>query len=291
MRLQRLATPALGMLAIGSAEAQVATPARVENLASNAAIGAFIGASRALMAHKSLVRGAVRGAAGGGFAAGARQFAGTARFPGAGLTARLLGGMGTGLVASAASDSTSLYLPVGPFVGVLQPGSSDRFRWKIDVGAAAYTLGSAMKPHTRVKLGASLSSGAIVLERGQWIEQRNGLQRAGTEAFGRVILATEIRNLPLHQQKEIAAHELIHVMQEDAAFLPLTVPAEREVLRHMPGGRWWDGPIGKHLEINLVGRMAFSVVSPEIDYSNRPWEREAYKLTGAAFPEILRPHH
>ena len=74
-------------------------------------------------------------------------------------------------------------------------------------------------------------------------------------------------------RSRVLAHEAIHAVQNDAAFVLWSLPAEERVRRRTLG------KAARYVDLGLQA-PALGVVAPLAGYERRPWEREAHFLAG-----------
>lgn len=217
----------------------------------------------------SFWRGLTRGAAGGAVALAGRQIAG-ARFTGAGVLGRGVGVMGGSMVNNALRGLPALarvMLPVGPLRLYVEPGAADRVRAKLDL-AGVFAIGYALvgAGSREVDWGATLSSGVPVLVPGAaW-------EHAGGHLAG-VVLMGPWRD-PAAGRRAMA-HERVHAGQYDFIFLTWGEPAERSIVRTYPRLRG----LYRYVDFGLSAG-AWGVLNVIIPDGAKPWEHEAYLLSG-----------
>lgn len=253
--------------------AQTPLHARASDAAINAAIGGATGAVTAALRGQSVWRGLQRGVAGGLVMAAGRQIAGT-RATGMPVIGREISGVGISLVA-AGGDSTIHYLfPVGPATIVVVPGQS--VDWRLNIAQTVEMVALAVSPNTTFDASRSLAAGAPVFRdrRPHFGESRDNFA-VGSEGLGAIRLAPEIFTSSGPETSRALAHESIHVMQEDFLNDAITLPIERAILQHVPFGR----ELTRHLDVGVL-TLVLGNAATGIQYKDRPWEREAYSLTG-----------
>lgn len=275
----RFTTIALAVSALAASGAPCAARAqtprtRAGDAAINIAIGGVTGAVTAAMHHQSVWTGTWRGLAGGAVMSGARQLAGS-QTSGSGLVARELSGVGISLIAAGGDSVIHYLLPVGPATLIIGPHAS--VDWRLNLTQTVASIGLAVSPNTRFDLQSSLYAGAPVYrDRRPHFGEFGTKEFLGAEEVGTIRLAPEAFDPLVPNSQRALPHETIHVLQEDYLNFALTLPVERAVLRTTKLGRLF----ARHLDIGLltpgVGNLAMMV----IPYEQRPWEREAYLLTG-----------
>jgi hypothetical protein len=217
-----------------------------------------------------------RGLVGGGATYAGKRIA-VERFSAAGLLGRELSAVGSSVSRNAADGRgilSRVMVPVGPlhvYVGAWDGGGS-RVRVRVDVAATAAAVYAATQPGARLDAGESLSSGAVMFRRTGTAAEVGfeGAHAAGTMTVRHPTGSTT----DPEQIWRITAHERVHVLQYDQAFLLAALPAERWALRRSRAtrniGRWID------LGANAPAEAALGLALP---YRWRPWEREAYYLS------------
>jgi hypothetical protein len=243
---------------------------RIENLAINTAIGSVTGLVWATIRRSPKTKGALQGAAGGALMSAGRQIAATA-FNGSGFLGREISATGVSLTATAGEPKTTLSFPVGP---LSLECSEDSFDWRLNVVDFIAIVGLSLSPNTRPDLGKSLSSGAAVFrDRRSSFGQRGDFDIMAISEFGTVRLSRSAFD-PFTGKANVMYHENVHILQDDYFQEAIALPAEREVIRHLPFGRRFL----RHLDLGAAGPTLEGAMSP-IPYESRPWEREAYALT------------
>jgi hypothetical protein len=246
---------------------------RVAHLAVNGALGGFSAAMFALARGENPWRAALMGF-GGGVTMGAGKQVAAQRFDGAGLLGRQLAALGTSLVRSASEDTTVVLLPLGPMTVEVRPRAADRVRPRVNLVGSATVLYYVIRSDTRVDPRASLSVGAPVFRfPTETVSTRDGII-FGRMDFGTVLLGTPLS--PLDEQRRMTLpHESIHVLQYDFLEHALTLPPERAILRKLGVG---EGFL-RHVDIGVMSVLLAGVLQMNMDYDDRPWEREAVMLT------------
>lgn len=250
--------------------------AEASTLAVNALLGGVAAGTVRAVQGGSFREGFVRGAAGGALVYAGKRVA-VERWSGAGLAGRELAAVGTSVVRNAAEGRAALervvlpvwigrvYVTTGPRISV-QP--------RLDLAAAASTLYQALQSTSEFDLGRTVSAGAPVFrvyrDDREWI----GFHRAGVILLG---YGTDYRGIEEQMGEDLReplershAHERVHVVQFDQAFLLVTAPVEDWLMDRSSVTarlhRWVD-----------PGVAIAPLYLPEmlIPYHSRPWEREA----------------
>lgn len=246
---------------------------QLTTLGINALLGGIGGGTVRALRGGSFREGFVAGAAGGALVYAGKRLA-VERWDGAGLVGRQVGAVGTSMIRNAADGRAPLerlmvplwiarlYVTTGPRLSV-QP--------RLDLAGTVSTVYQALDDKSEFDLGRTLSSGAPVFrvyDAGlEWVAYHRGgvvLLRYSPSSRG----SAEIQeSVPLEQS---AAHERVHVVQMDQAFLLLAAPAEDWLMDRSAMTakvhRWID-----------PGVLTAALYLPEIliPYDDRPWEREA----------------
>jgi hypothetical protein len=250
---------------------------RVQSVVANAAVGGVVGAAWAVVTRRDLRAGIARGLA-GGIVIGAGKQVAAARFSGAGLAGRQLAAVGVALIKLAGTDTLALVHPVGPLSLEVVPAASRRLRARVNLmeaGALAYY--GLVARHADFDAGATLSAGAPVFRVPRGRLSLGDLDAAGLEQAG-VILAAPPHELPSPGREFLVPHETIHVIQGDAVQELIALPMERALVREIFGVRL------RGVELGGLGVLFELVVHSMVPYERRPWEREAYVLTGQRPP-------
>ena len=213
----------------------------------------------------------LRGALGGGVTYAGKRIA-VEGFYGAGLVGRELASVGGSIVRNASAGRGTLeelVLPVGPVR--LYVSRAGGVVPRLDVGTVIATAAFAFTYDARVDLAESVSAGALVLT-GR--APMPGLTSAGA------LITWDAADMPANERPRLLAHERVHILQYDQAFLSWGEPAERWLVRRTaPGVGFLDHLDFGALSLGLRGGLAYSV-----DYQDRPWEKEAYFLAQTAHP-------
>lgn len=248
----------------------ISTGARIENLAINTAIGSVTGFVWASIRHSSKSKGALQGAAGGALMSVGKQIAATA-FNGSGFVGREISATGVSLATTAGEPKTTLSFPLGP---VSLEFGEDNYDWRVNVADFIAIVGLSLSPNTRLDLRKSLSSGAAVfMDSHSDFGRRGDFDIMAISQLGTIRLSRSALD-PYTGKMNVLYHENVHILQDDYFEEAVGLPAEREVIRHLPFGRRFL----RHLDLGVTGPMLESAMSG-IPYQSRPWEREAYSLT------------
>lgn len=232
----------------------------------NAGIGAATVALNSLLRHRPLSwREVFLGAAGGTITFAGKRIA-VERFDGSGLLGRQIAGVGGALVHNVGRGD-------GPFDRVSFAFGPLRLRvdraegTRIVVDAAPLIAGmyfALSGEAVRLDVARSLSSGALVL--------RMRKQSRPGRTLGSIILMPD--GVPPYDERRVVSHETVHVLQADQVFWSLTADPDRWLARKLlPDARAGHVVLGLHvLMIGVLGQV--------LEYRRRPWEVEAYRITG-----------
>ena len=227
-------------------------------LGTNALLSGVAAGVAAMIRSDPVLPAFARGA-GGGVVAYSGKLVAVRPGPGWGLVGRQLTSVGGSLVGNELAGRKSLeqinlaFGPVRAYIG----SEVDGVDWRLDVpalGAIAYGLikGMDMDPW------ATLSSGALVF-------------RGGAQAMpGTVFVPDGGRT-----ERYVFAHERVHVLQFDQAFLSLGEPFEYWLGRRFPA---LDSTL-RNLDFNLPVLLATAYLGLSVwEHRDQPWEKEAFYL-------------
>ena len=209
----------------------------------------------------------------GGAASWAGKRVAAERFRGAGLLGREVSAAGASLVRNAGDARPlldRLWLPIGPLWLELG-GAGKRVRARLDVAAAAWTLYAVAEPELELDGGASLSSGAFVFRTHGKLLRTNGDNDAAGTANGGIIFLADIPAYGDAFAERAAAHERIHVLQEDQLAIQWTDPA----LRWAADRARLPSVANRFLLYNVSAELMRVLGGVIPTYSDRPWELEA----------------
>jgi hypothetical protein len=234
----------------------------------NAVLGGVTAAASRAVRREPVLRGFWAGAVGGGMIYAGKRIA-VEDFHGAGLVGREVASVGGSMIRNASAGRPPLeevILPIGPVRLYI---TRDRIVPRLDVASAVAAGAFVLHYDARLDLGASLSSGALIF-RGHG--PTPGLSSAGTVMVW--------HDLPPEEGPRLLAHERVHILQYDQAFLSWGERPERR----LAGRVATPGHLLDYLDTGalvLGSRMGLAALIP---YAARPWEREAYLLAQIAHP-------
>lgn len=245
------------------------TTARQE--ATVAGVNALLGGATAAiyrLAHgQSPWRAFWQGAVGGGLIYAGKRVA-VEPFYGAGLAGREVASVGGSMIRNASVGRgllDRLVLPVGPVRLYLGGGPVSARLDLATVLASAVFIGAY---DARLDPGASLSAGALIF--------RAQTPMPGQTSAGVMALWDD---MPADEGPRLMAHERVHILQYDQAFLSWGQPLERWALDH-----GWADAFFRHVDLGGGALAIRSGAALVFGYQSRPWEREAYFLSQRAFP-------
>jgi hypothetical protein len=240
----------------------------------NALLGGLTAGVRSQVRGDGFGRAFVVGAAGGGVNYGGKLLSVEPAW-GAGLTGRQVASVGSSMVRNASEGRgpfEEVLLPLGParFLVPIREPSATRLRF--DVGGLVVFAWYLAESDSRLDLSASLSAGGPVF-RTERIRSHNWY---GNNTAG-VILLRDNAPTDRFTPEMVFAHERVHLLQYDFAMHAWSAPAERWLLRPLPGGRW----LTDRADLGVVLLPVLMLVNGHVDYDDRPWEREAHFFSGS----------
>lgn len=241
---------------------------------ANAAIGALVAGAHSAVERKNPLPAAWRGFVGGAMVGGAKIIAGRC----GGLdcaVARIVGASGADLIAAKSFSAGSTVIPLGPaYARVTWTDPSVRVR--INAAHALYLIIASAQGDQSLDLGATLRYATPVLQSTRsTLPHPEGSNIIGMGGLGVITLAQRAPERP-PSRETIVRHELIHIMQEDQMSLSITLPMERAVLRRTPYLRKFE----RRFDLGILLPILHGAASSRISHRKRPWEREAFSLTG-----------
>jgi len=260
------------MLPHGGPGESIGAHARVFGI--NALLGGLTAGVRSQIRGDGFGRAFLLGTAGGGLNYGGKLLS-VEPVWGAGLAGRQVASVGSSIVRNASEGRgpmEELLLPLGParfVVPVRQPSAT---RMRVDVGGLAVLAWYLAESDTRLDLGASLSAGGPVF-RTERVRSHNWY---GNNTAG-VILLRDDAPTDRFTPEMVFAHERVHLLQYDFALHVWSGPAERRLLRPLPGGVW----LTDRADLGLTLLPLVALVNRHVEYDDRPWEREAHFFSGS----------
>ena len=240
----------------------------------NALLGGFTAVATRLVQgdRDQLHQAFLHGAIGGGLTYAGKRVA-VEGWDGAGLLGRELASVGGSVTRNAGAGRGALeelVLPVGPVRLYIADG---RVTPRVDVATVIASAAFVAAYNARLDLRESLSAGAMIFRAGTPMP---GLTSAGA------IAVWDNGSMPGDEGPRLLAHERVHILQYDQAFLTLDEGLERWLVRRTtaPGRSTFLNHLDfGGLSLGLRSSLAFAV-----PYASRPWEREAYFLAQSAHP-------
>jgi hypothetical protein len=234
----------------------------------NALLGGVTAAASRAVRGEPIMQGFWAGVAGGGVIYAGKRIA-VEDFGGAGLIGREVASVGGSMIRNASAGLAPLeevVLPVGPVRFYI---TRDRVIPRVDVASMVAASAFVLYYDARLDLRSSLSSGALIF-RGNG--PMPGLSSAGTVMVW--------HDLPDDEGPRLMAHERVHILQYDQAFLSWGERPERRLVGHVPG------PTGflDYFDAGALVLGARTGLAALIPYAARPWEQEAYLLAEVAHP-------
>jgi hypothetical protein len=210
---------------------------------------------------------------GGSLLSAGKQVAGRG-YAGTGMAGRVITSLGIAAFTAENRDSLAFRLPVGPFILELRPRGEDRLRTRVNVWTAVVLTFALVDSDSHFDLRKSLDAGAPVFRRPG--HRMPGHQLKAGFAHPGVIFLNSDAELFGIDWREVLAHEAIHILQWDAYHALVTLPVERAALRRLTRSDRFN----RRFELNVLAPVTVAGVAELIpEERDRPWEREAYRLT------------
>jgi hypothetical protein len=234
----------------------------------NALLGGVTAAASRAVRGEPIMQGFWTGVVGGGVIYAGKRIA-VEDFGAAGLIGREVASVGGSMIRNASAGLApfeEVVLPLGPVRFYI---TRDQVVPRVDVASMVAASAFVFVYDARLDLRSSLSSGALIF-RGNG--PMPGLSSAGTVMVW--------HDLPDDEGPRLMAHERVHILQYDQAFLSWGERPERRLVGHVPG------PTGflDYLDAGALVLGARTGLAALIPYAARPWEREAYLLAEVAHP-------
>lgn len=244
----------------------------------NALLGGLSAGTMRAARGGSFKDGFLAGAAGGALIYGGKRIA-VERWGGAGVLGRQVAAVGSSVVWNASAGRGPLdrvMLPLGPVRVYVLPDAGWKVSPKLDLASAVATVMFATEAGAEFDLGESVSAGAPVFRRKvpYWELGWDGRQAAGAVS---VWTRDDDDLVPAEVEvmRSVLAHERVHVIQYDQTFLFWSEPAEAWAMDPSRVGR----AIRRHVDLGLNVAL-MGALNEAVSYEDRPWEREAYFLSG-----------
>lgn len=239
----------------------------------NALLGGVTAGLRSEARGGSFGRAFARGAAGGAGVYAGKRLA-TARFATAGLLGRQVAAVAASVVRNAGDGQASfdrLVLPAWLGRVYLDRRGPVRVQLRADLAAVLATAYAASRRELRLDLAASASAGLPVFLAADGYQGRgwDGRHAAGVVWLRESAVRADGGSVHSH----VLAHEVVHAVQNDFAFVAWSLPGEERVRRRVLG------PAARYVDLGLQA-PALGLIAPLAGYERRPWEREAHFLAG-----------
>lgn len=212
----------------------------------------------------------VHGAAGGAGVYVGKRLA-VSSSPAAGLAGRQVAAIGASVSRNAADGRPAferLVLPIGPALVRLDLAGGARGHVTLDlVGLGALGMIALSSHAARVDWGSTLSSGTFVFD----VDSGDDHSWAARHIAGAIVLDRDPgrTNQP---RSVLLAHERVHLLQYDQAFILWADPAERALFRRLPYPKFT-----RYVSFSLQA-IATHAIGAVIAYDKQPWEMEAHFL-------------
>jgi hypothetical protein len=198
-------------------------------------------------------------------------------FPGAGFVGRGVAGAGGSIIRNASEGRPSLahlIIPVGP-VRLYIDRDERRGRVKLDLNTLVMTAVASGTRDLDFDVSSSLSAGAPVFRaHGHLIGASEDSVRASGTVAENVILLSDLPWRSAEENREIFAHERVHVLQRDQLFTSVAEPIGARIVGHVPALE----SLYRYLDFHLTDLFFHALAVPFSDYYDRPWELEAFHL-------------
>ncbi|MGH7466807.1 MAG: hypothetical protein ACRENP_02370 [Longimicrobiales bacterium] len=242
-------------------------------LSANAMLGALTAGLLQELRGGSFKDGFTRGALGGVFAYAGRRMA-SQRFDGAGLIGREVAAVGSSVIRNASEARPmfeQLTFPIGPLRLQVMPRAR-KFDASLDVVASAWIAWGIAERELDLKIAESLSTGTAVFRtRNKLIVDSSNRLHAGGVTSASIILLSDVPAWGSVFLERVAAHERIHVLQEDQILHTWLEPGEAWLLNRLPYGK----SVTRRLDFNWSAEFLGILTHLFDRHSDRPWELEA----------------
>jgi len=272
-----LAVVALVVPVSAGRAAQTTLPDDVKVLSANVLLGGLTCGIAALFRGEPFLEAFEEGALGGSL-----QYVGkrlmTLRIPGAGLAGRMVGATGASVVRNGAEGGEPFDLVVLPFGPLMLHWStspdSGGVEPKLHVGRTIFLARLLLNEDLRLDWGETLSAGApVFVARDRVLQSQAQRPLAGVELWGALAISdTDL--LPPIDEREILAHERVHVVQDDFLSIAWSDPLEDRLLEGLSFG----DVVVRHADLGVVYMGIAGVLMALFPYELRPWEIEAYYM-------------
>jgi hypothetical protein len=242
-------------------------------VSANVMLGALTAGLLQELRGGSFKDGFTRGALGGVFTYTGKRIA-SQRFDGAGLMGREVAAIGSSVIRNASEAKPTferLMFPIGPLRLQVTPRTR-QLDASLDVLGAAWIVWGIAESELDLKLSESLSTGTAVFRtNNKLIVHKSARLHGGGFTPASLILLSHVPAWGSVFLDRVAAHERIHVLQEDQLLHTWLDPGEAWLLDKLPFGK----RITRRLDFNWSGEL-LGMLSLLFDgYKDRPWELEA----------------
>lgn len=258
------------------------SPEQFRILGVNAALGGLTGGLRQWRNDGSFRDGFLRGTLGGaGVFAGKWIAAGD--MPGAGVVGRTTAAVGASITRNASEGEPSfhrLILPVGPVRLHWFPAAGSTYV-SVDALAVGSLLATVLSPSMDLDFDSSrsLTSGTPVFLARNWEPRWGWHARHGP---GAIVLRGDREGPAWVDDRgrdpfldRALAHERVHMIQYDQAYILWGDPMEKRLMERLGAGPG----LTRHVDFSLHA-FPFFLINRVVDYDDRPWEVEAHTLSG-----------
>ena len=245
-------------------------------LGANALLGGLTAGIAQELRGGSFSDGFTRGFLGGSIVYVGKRVA-VEHFAGAGLLGRTVASAGASVVRNASEARPALarlILPFGPLRLYVNREADPGLRLKVDLNTVIMTGVALGHSGLDLDAGSSLSAGApVFVTREHLFGSASDTTRASGEMLGNVIFLSELPWRSDEVERELFAHERVHLLQRDQFFTTITEPLGAELIERTP-----LSPLYRYVDVHFTD-LLFSLMSLAFrDYYDRPWEMEAYHL-------------
>jgi hypothetical protein len=247
-------------------------------IGANGLLGGLTAGTAGWLRGESFADGFARGFGGGTLVYAGKRIAAD-DWTGAGMVGRQVASVGSSVVGNVAAGRRSfdrVALSVGPIRIYTGREVAGWGAWRIDAPAVAAGVWGVLNPGLAFDADESLSSGMIVFRSDDHSMEFPGSDRRTSGlALPGTIFHTHHTADPDRSRRTLS-HERVHVLQYDQAYLSWSDGVERWIAGRSPGA----AVLHRYLEFNLVGIGGALLGGALLDCYDRPWEVEAYHLSG-----------
>jgi hypothetical protein len=249
----------------------------VTALSSNVLLGGLTAGILQELRGGSFKDGFSRGALGGVFTYAGKRVA-SRRFDGAGLLGRELAAVGSSVIRNASEARPAfdeLMFTLGPLRLLARPGTR-QLHASIDLVGAAWIAWGIAEPDLDLAVGESFSAGTAVFRTDNKVIVLNaGRTHGGGFTPASVVLLSHVPGWGSVFLERVAAHERVHVLQEDQMLHTWLEPLNELLVTRLP----YDQRIARHTDLNWSAEMLGLLANLFARHADRPWELEAIYLS------------